>query len=686
MKKNIKFSNFDVFAITKELGTILPHGKIDNVYEIDGELLILKIRTRLNEKKMLIVKNDSRLNFTNFNYPIPKYPSQYIISLRKFLKNRVILSVNQHNFDRIIIFEVSNTAGKPWKFIVELFNKGNYILVDENNIVKIAKSYNKYRDRDILANKQYNYPSSRGKDFLNLPQIDFNETVSNLDDEIVRILARNINISGTISEEICLRAGVDKKRSGTNLISAELDALFNSFKKLRNELLFGEIKAQIVFNEEDEQASVIPFNLELFKKNRVQYFNSFNEAVDVFFSKLDSNKIIKPQDQAVNQKLKSQEKILKNQLEYLEELKVKKKLYYDHGGFIYDNFNALNKLFNGIKEAKEKGYSLEEISAKLTTAKNEKFGDLEMFQRILPATKQVVILIDNSEVYLDLKISVGENANFIYKKGKKAERKLRGTLPAIKKTEENIRKLTTERETIELDIDFLVRKPQKKWYEKFRWFTSSDGFLIIGGRDASSNETIFKKYIEPNDIIFHTNFPGSPLTIIKNPENKQIPKESIEEAANFVASYSVAWKENWGIVDVFYVFANQISKTPPTGEYLPKGSFMILGKKNIVRGAKTEISLRLNFSEIKNEDVSDSKLFYPQVRYETLNSTNKKEGNIIIVKPSKSGKTKGQVAKEIKTYFLNNSEPEMKKWIKILPIDDIILVLPSGKSKIIITS
>jgi len=686
MKKNIKFSNFDVFAITKELGTTLPHGKIDNVYEIDGELLILKIKTRLNGKKILIVKNDSRLNFTNFNYPIPKYPSQYIISLRKYLKNRVILSVNQHNFDRIIIFEISNAAEKPWKFIVELFNKGNYILVDENDIVKIAKRYNKYRDRDILANRQYSYPSSRGKDFLNLPQIDFNETVSNLEDEIVRILARNINISGTISEEICIRAGVDKKRSGTNLTSAELDALFNSFKKLRNELLFGEIKAQIVFNEEDEQASVIPFSLELFKKNKVQYFNSFNEAVDVFFSKLDSNKLIKPQDQAVNQKIKSQEKILKNQLEYLEELKVKKKLYYDQGGFIYDNFNALNKLFNGIKEAKEKGYPLEEISAKLTAAKSEKFGDLEMFQRILPATKQVVILIDNSEVYLDLKISVGENANFIYKKGKKAERKLKGTLPAIKKTEENIRKLTIERETIELDIDFLVRKPQKKWYEKFRWFTSSDGFLIIGGRDASSNETIFKKYIDPNDIIFHTNFPGSPLTIIKNPENKQIPKESIEEAANFVASYSIAWKENWGIVDVFYVFADQISKTPPTGEYLPKGSFMILGKKNVVKGAKTEIALRLNFSEIKNENISDSKLFYPQVLYETLNSTNKKEGNVIIVKPSKSGKTKGQIAKEIKTYFLNNSEPEMKKWIKILPIDDIILVLPSGKSKIIVTS
>ena len=684
MMKNIKFSNFDVFAITKELGTILPHGKIDNVYEIDGELLLLKIKTHLNEKKNLIVKNDSRLNFTNFNYPIPKYPSQYIMSLRKYLKNKIILSVNQHNFDRIIIFEISNVEGKTWKFIVELFNKGNYILLDENNIVKIAKSYSKYRDRDILANREYSFPSSRGKDFLNLSQIDFNETVSNLEDEIVRILARNINISGTISEEICLRAEVDKKRSGRDLTPLELDALFNSFKKLRNELLFGEIKAQIVFNEQDEEISVIPFGLELYKDNKVQQFNSFNEAVDVFFSKLDSNKIITPQDQAVNQKIKSQEKILTNQREYLEELKAKKKLYYEQGDFMYANFNTLNKLFNGIKEAKEKSYSLEEINTKLTSAKNEKFEDLDIFVRILPATKQLVIKIDDNEVYLDLNKTVGENANKIFSKGKKAERKLKGTIPAIQKTEENIRKLKIERESIELDIDFLVRKPQKKWYEKFRWFYSSDGFLIIGGRDASSNETIFKKYIEPNDLIFHTNFPGSPLTVLKNPENNHIPEKSIKEAANFVASYSVAWKENWGIVDVFFVFANQISKTPPTGEYLPKGSFMILGKKNIIKAAKTEIALRLDFLDIKNESMSDSKLFYPQVLYEPLNATNNKEGKLIIVKPSKSGKTKGQIAKEIKTYFLKNSEAEMKKWVKILPIDDIINVLPKGTSKIII--
>ena len=354
MKKNIKFSNFDVFAITKELDTILAQGKITNVYDIDGDLLILKIKTKLNEKKILIVKNDSRINITNYNYPIPKYPSQYIMSLRKLLKNRKILSANQYNFDRIVVFELNNTEGKPWKFIIELFNKGNYIVLDENNIVKIAKTYSKYKDRDILANREYSFPKSRGKDFLNITQEDFHEIINNFEGELVRLLARNINISGEISEEICLKAGIEKNRLGGDLNQKEIDSIFNAFKKLRNQLLFGEINASIVVDEKGEEVSVIPFELELHKNAQKRTFNSFNEAVDDYFSKIDSTKMITPQDHAINQKIKSQEKILKSQQEYLEDLKKRKEMYYEQGSFIYDNFNAIQKLFNVIIDAKKK--------------------------------------------------------------------------------------------------------------------------------------------------------------------------------------------------------------------------------------------------------------------------------------------------------------------------------------------
>jgi predicted ribosome quality control (RQC) complex YloA/Tae2 family protein len=674
------FSNFDVFAISKELDPILAGSSIANVYEVE-DLLILKINTRKEGRKNLIIQSDSRINLTDYDYPIPKYPSQYIMSLRKFLKNRRILSVTQYNFDRIIIIELTNIDSKPWKFLIELFNKGNFLLLDENDNLKIAKKYRKFKDRDVLAGKEFIFPKSRGKDFLTINQEEFKDLVRDSDAEIVRTLARNINIAGLYSEEVCLKAGIDKKKIANELNNDQLSALFKAFKNLRNQFLFGDVRAYIVLDDDGVEINVLPFELESYTQNEKKYFPSFNSAVDEFYSKIDTESLKKPKDHQINQRIKAQEKILNNQLEYMEELKKKKKNYYKHGDFIYSQFNPMENLLNVILSAKAKGYSWEEINDKLESAKLEKLSGAEFFKKIIPATKKLIIKINNDEVYLDLNKTIGENANIIYAKGKKAEKKILGTIPAIEQTRLKIKKLNEEKELIDTEVDFLIKKPKKKWYEKFHWFETSDDFLVIGGRDATSNEIVFKKYLDSNDLVFHTNFPGSPLTIIKNPENKEISEASIKETAEFVASYSRAWKETWGIVDVFYVQSDQVSKTPPTGEFLPKGSFMISGKKQFIKNAKTELAICLEIVELESNTEEELQILYPKIVCGPKNAIKSRfNKNILLIKPSKGGLSKGKVAKEIKSYFIKNATEELKKWIKLLSLDDIILSLPTGAS------
>ncbi|MFW9970495.1 MAG: ribosome rescue protein RqcH, partial [Candidatus Odinarchaeota archaeon] len=549
-KPSTEFTNFDVFAILKELELILIDGIILNIYELE-DILILKINTKFG-KKNLIIKKDSRINLTEYDYPIPKYPSQYIISIRKLLKNRKILKVYQHEFDRIIIIELSDNSGQPWKFVIELFNKGNFLVLDEENLIKVAKKYRKFKDRQILPQKKYNFPKSHGKNFLNINKEEFKALFINSETEIVRDLSRNIHFSGLYSEEICYRAKINKKSLGKELTDEEYEKLYDSFKKLRNQLIFGEIKANIVFDKNNNQISVFPFEIEIFKQNKTENFSSFNEAVDKYFSKIDSENIISPKDQKIEKEIKSQKKILKNQQEYLEDLKKKKQNYYNIGELIFGNLNSLEKLKSVILDAKNKGYSWEIINSKLKAAKLENLDGTEFFEKIIPSTNQILININQNNIYLDLNKSIGENANIIYLKGKKAEKKIKGTLTAIEKTKEKINKLKHDRDLLGAEVDFLIKKPKKKWYEKFRWFISSDNYLIIGGRDATSNEIIFKKHIDQNDLIFHTNFPGSPLAVIKNPHNQKIPSKTIDETSIFVASYSRAWKEEWGVVDVFY--------------------------------------------------------------------------------------------------------------------------------------
>ncbi|MCX8162710.1 MAG: NFACT RNA binding domain-containing protein, partial [Candidatus Bathyarchaeota archaeon] len=141
-----------------------------------------------------------------------------------------------------------------------------------------------------------------------------------------------------------------------------------------------------------------------------------------------------------------------------------------------------------------------------------------------------------------------------------------------------------------------VKTRRRRWYEKFNFFYSSEGFLVLAGRDASTNEILIKKYTDQNDMVFHADIHGAPFVVVKT--EGRIPSEAtIMEAAVFAASYSQAWRDRFSSLDVFYVSPSQLSKSPPPGQYLPKGAFRILGSKNYVRSVPLELAVGLTLSE-----------------------------------------------------------------------------------------
>jgi len=92
------------------------------------------------------------------------------------------------------------------------------------------------------------------------------------------------------------------------------------------------------------------------------------------------------------------------------------------------------------------------------------------------------------------------------------------------------------------------------------------------------NEEIVSKHLESRDLFFHTQTPGAPAVILK--VGQEAGEISIREAAEFAATYSALWKEEKHAGEVYYVLPEQVSKTAKPGEYLPKGSFYITGKRN----------------------------------------------------------------------------------------------------------
>lgn len=186
---------------------------------------------------------------------------------------------------------------------------------------------------------------------------------------------------------------------------------------------------------------------------------------------------------------------------------------------------------------------------------------------------------------LNAKKSIEQNAETYFEKAKKAKRKIEGLQTALKRFEQEKEKLLKQQAKV---IERLEKpKPQaaarpKEWYQKFRWFYSSEGFLCIGGRDATTNDIIVKKHAEPGDLVFHTEAPGSPFFIIKA-QGKPIGEATKEETAQATATFSRGWKLGVTSMEVFHVTPEQVTKEAKAGEYLAKGAFMIYGKRTHYR-------------------------------------------------------------------------------------------------------
>jgi predicted ribosome quality control (RQC) complex YloA/Tae2 family protein len=262
------------------------------------------------------------------------------------------------------------------------------------------------------------------------------------------------------------------------------------------------------------------------------------------------------------------------------------------------------------------------------------------------------------KITIFLNKNVHENASIYFDKAKKAKKKIQGANVAILNTKKKLSKL--EKKGIENNNQTtLTKRTKKEWYEKFRWFYSSKGFLVIGGRDATTNEILIKKYTDKEDIVFHTDMAGSPFFVIKqkikyNKEdnNYVIGEKTLQETANATASFSRAWKGGYSTADVFYVNSEQLSKEAQHGEYLQKGSFMIKGKTTYLKPI-IQIAICILDDKIMSGPIDAIKEYAKE--YIIINQGDKK--------PS-------EIAKEIKKQFKFND------------IDEIIRALPSNSCKI----
>lgn len=661
-------TSFDIALITTELNQLIRDARIDNIYQLNPVTLLLKLRKPGQPPHHLLIEAGKRVHLTSYALEKPQRPPAFCMALRKHLRNGKIVGVQQHEFERIVIIRVSAREGE-FQLVSELFGEGNIILVSPQNEVLHALTYRRMRDRNILRGEVFQHAPPSGKNPMHLSRQQFDEIRGLGRLEIVRALTKFLSIGGLYAEEILLRAKVNKNVPCENLKEQEIDRIFVQLRRILSLIAAGETEPRVITDDKDNRVDVVPVPLEKYAHLKQKAYKTFNEAVDEYYMAMALKEKVVEVAKGVGRELAKQQRILQSQKKALEDLIGRAKRNRKIGDAIFAHLGELQQLVQKIMDEKKSGKPWKQIISDMEGERDARRVPAVYFHSLESQRLILNVSVEGLSFPLSLRRSVQANASGYYTRAKKAGKKLEGVEKAMRDTEAKINELQRERVKQAMETTKPPPKRRKKaWYEKFRWFRSSDGFLVIGGRDATTNEILIKKHMEPQDVVFHADIPGAPFVLIKT-EGKTPSQQTIGESAQLAASYSRAWREMFGAVDVYWVSPEQVSKSPPSGQRLKKGAFMIRGSKNYVRNVPLRVAVGV---EMKEEQ--------PMIIGGPVKAVSKQTSTYVEIIPGKQ--SSGELAKEIRRLLAKKTPKALEKKVLKIPLEEIQKFVPSGRGTV----
>ncbi len=637
-----ELSSIDLRALVTELGRY-EGAKLDKAYLYDDDLLRLKLRDFDHGRVELMIEvgDVKRAHAADPEHvaDAPGRPPNFAKMLRNRLSGADFAGVEQYEFDRILSFEFERDDANT-TIVAELFGQGNVAALDETGEVVGSLSTVRLKSRTVAPGAQYEYPASR----LNPLDVSFDAFVRHMnesDSDVVRTLATQLNLGGLYAEEVCSRADVEKETPIADADEGTYRALHDALGRIGDRLRSGEIDPR-VYEEPLEGSELDDADAESADRPVVDVtsfplsereglpsvgFDSFNAAVDEYFYRLDRGgegggdapadaPSSRPDFEA---EIATQERIIEQQRNAIEGFEEQAAGERERAELLYAHYDLVDEVLSTVREARENEVPWEEIESTLSAGAEQGIAAAEAVVDVDGGEGTVTVELDGEDagsvqIELDADDGVEVNADRLYREAKRIEDKKAGAMEAIESTRAELETVTERKAEWEEkaaadddsdasddaddedgedgtpEIDWLarssipIRRPDD-WYERFRWFHTSTGYLVIGGRNADQNEELVKKYMGNHDRFFHTQAHGGPVTLLKaaGPSESADPvdfaEETLREAAGFAVSYSSDWKAGRGAGDAYMVEPDQVSKTPESGEYIEKGSFVIRGDR-----------------------------------------------------------------------------------------------------------
>jgi len=541
-------SGIDVKAVVAELNGKLPLW-IDKVYQFDPRTLGIRLNGENRARYQLVIEAGRRAHLVRDLMEPPKNPPQFAMLLRKYISGGKVLAIRQHGLERILIVDIGK-GNAMYRLITELYDDGNVVLADEAYKIVRPLVHHRFRDRDVVPGVLYAMsPADPTASEAALAAF-----LKDDDRDLVRALAVGCMLGGAYAEYICRTAGIDKSLPAT---AADPAAIYTAISRLFDRVLHD--RTPVITTKGCD-----PVNTG--NAGDARAFPSFNEALDAFFP-VTKAAFIKTK----KEKIPKGELIRRHQQEAIKKFENKIAKAERIVAAIYGNYQLVSDVIGMLaKESKKRSW--QEIAAIIM--KNPT-GIAKTIAAVHPE-KAAVELDLGERVTIEVNKGVEQNAGRYYDEIKKFKRKKEGALAALAKPV--IRNRGAKRDVVAL---------KKQWYHRFRWFVTSDGVVVLGGRDAGQNEELVKKYLAGGDLFVHADVHGASVVIVKGTTAR------MDEVVQFAASYSGAWKSGHFSADVYSALPQQVSKTPEHGEYVSRGSFIVRGERTYYRNVPLGIAIGL---------------------------------------------------------------------------------------------
>ncbi|KAJ0232409.1 Uncharacterized protein HA466_0290590 [Hirschfeldia incana] len=646
----VRMNTADVAAEVKCLKRLIGM-RCSNVYDISPKTYMFKLlnssgitESGESEKVLLLMESGVRLHTTAYVRDKSNTPSGFTLKLRKHIRTRRLEDVRQLGYDRIIVFQFGLGANAHY-VILELYAQGNIILTDSEYMIMTLLRSHRDDNKGFAIMSRHRYPieicrvferttASKLQESLTAFSVKDHEAKDNETKEqnggkkggksneakqftLKNILGDALGYGPQLSEHIILDAGLvpstklsEDKKLDDNEIQLLVQAVI-VFEDWLEDVISGQkvpegyilMQKQMLVNDTSSQGGVTKMYdefcsilLNQFKSRVYDKFETFDAALDEFYSKIESQRSEhqqKAKEDSASQKLN---KIRQDQENRVQILRKEVDRCVNMAELIEYNLGDVDAAILAVRVALAKGMGWDDLARMVKEEKklgNPVAGVIDKLN--LEKNCMTLLLCNNldemdddeitlpvEKVEVDLSLSAHGNARRWYEMKKKQENKQEKTVSAHEKAFKAAEKKTRHQLSQEKAVATISHMRKIHWFEKFNWFISSENYLVISGRDAQQNEMIVKRYMSKGDLYVHAELHGASSTVIKNHKPEQsVPPLTLNQAGCFTVCHSQAWDSKI-VTSAWWVYPHQVSKTAPTGEYLTVGSFMIRGKKNFL--------------------------------------------------------------------------------------------------------